>query len=96
MPFWVWSLLKGYIRTFPTPTEGELTRLRSALVAGKHWPSCRKLNWETIFIWVMGRKREAEGTNRPIWPALSKLLIAAIYLDKGLEAPETSSWAFWA
>jgi ribonuclease-3 len=74
-------------RRFPTSREGELTRLRASVVSRKHLGEMgKRLN---LGRWLrLGRTLEQnEGrTNLTLFSNTVEALIAAIYLDAGLEA----------
>ncbi len=72
-------------RRFPTQREGELTRLRASVVSRKHLGGVgTRLG---LGRWVrLGQTAEAGRNNPALASNLVEAVIAAIYLDAGLEA----------
>jgi ribonuclease III len=81
---------ESLFRRFPASREGELTRLRSSLVSRRHLGEVAAcINLGTLLL--LGRGEEQSGGRKK--PALLanaiEAIIAALYLDGGLDAAST-------
>lgn len=81
------SVSEHLFKTFPNLPEGELTRLRAALVCEPALVRCAKrLDFER-FIRLGKGEEKSGGRNRPALLAdVFEAFIGALYLDQGLEA----------
>ncbi len=70
-------------------TEGEMTKVRATVVCGKSLSKVAKLHNFSDFLYVGKSEQKANGENRPaILEDSVEAMIAAIYLDGGIEEAE--------
>ena len=70
-------------------TEGEMTKVRATVVCGRSLSKVAKLHNFSDFLYVGKSEQKANGENRPaILEDSVEAMIAAIYLDGGLEEAE--------
>ena len=72
---------------FPELNEGDMTRLRAALVRRDTLAGiARGINLGTFSIWVKGRRPAAGRSKAPNLAGALEAVIAAVYLDRGMAA----------
>ncbi len=80
---------KHLYNNYPTLKEGEMTKVRAAVVCEKSLYKIAKLHNFSDFLYLGKSERKTGGENRPAILADSvEAVIAAIYLDGGIEMAE--------
>ena len=80
---------KYIYNNYKSLTEGEMTKVRATVVCGKSLSKVAKLHNFSDFLYLGKSEQKANGENRPaILEDSVEAMIAAIYLDGGLEEAE--------